>query len=425
MGKLYVAFFTSIIGFCGIVSWMIIDNQVPLKSLLLISVSFLTIFIIGQLMARRSLSLKKRLDSQLENVFEMVPAIIYRCDCNANWTMTFISNQVEMVTGYPSQDFINDEVRSFASIIFSEDCEKVERVIEQAVTERRTYEINYRIVDKARRIRYVYEVGRGVYDEDGKINKLDGVILDISERKLLEQKMDREKSKVIHASKLANFGYMSSSLLARIKGPLLILQDSFNFIKEKTLHGFDSDSSSELFEVLEQSGFILENMSKEIEMVYSLNESSHSDKREKYQIKKIISEGLFLLSEHLKELEVSLIGDEDVYAICNFYEIQQAILNLVLNSKKALKAKSSKWIEISFKYEKDCVVIAVTDAGSGIKNNIANSMFAPFFTTNSSGEGAGLGLSTAMDIAHRHGGNLELDKNSKNTKFVFKIKSGL
>ena len=71
----------------------------------------------------------------------------------------------------------------------------------------------------------------------------------------------------------------------------------------------------------------------------------------------------------------------------------------------------------------DVVEIRVKDNGNGIPNNILDKIFQPFFTTKSSGEGTGLGLSLSYDIITKgHGGELKVEtKEDEGTEFIIQL----
>lgn len=64
------------------------------------------------------------------------------------------------------------------------------------------------------------------------------------------------------------------------------------------------------------------------------------------------------------------------------------------------------------------MLIAITDNGPGIPDEIKDKIFQPFFTTKDTGKGTGLGLSLAYDIVRAHGGELTMESElSKGTEF--------
>ena len=46
-----------------------------------------------------------------------IPGALYRGACDSDWTMDWLSDEVERITGYPASDFIDCSVRTFASVI--------------------------------------------------------------------------------------------------------------------------------------------------------------------------------------------------------------------------------------------------------------------------------------------------------------------
>ena len=123
-----------------------------------------------------------------------IPGAVYRCACDSDWTMEFISEAIEEITGYPASDYIYNQTRSLASIIHPEDRERVEKIVNQALVQRQPYILEYRIIHANGSIRWVYEKGQGIFDPGGKLLWLDGAIFDITERKQAEEALKREQT---------------------------------------------------------------------------------------------------------------------------------------------------------------------------------------------------------------------------------------
>jgi PAS domain S-box-containing protein len=129
---------------------------------------------------RRESECRKSAD-QYRSLVANLPGAVYRCANDANWTMEFISVQIEELTGYPASDFIDNEVRSYNSVIHPEDVIKVVDAVNEGLKHRRPYIIEYRIRHKNGSIVPVYERGAGAYADDGngELLWLDGVIFEV------------------------------------------------------------------------------------------------------------------------------------------------------------------------------------------------------------------------------------------------------
>ena len=114
---------------------------------------------------------------------EAIPCAIYRCACDDDWTMHFLSDAILEVSGYPASDFIGNSVRTYASIIHPDDRKHVRECVLDGVARKESYAVEYRITHADGSVRWVYEKGQGVFGATGETAWLDGVIVDITERR--------------------------------------------------------------------------------------------------------------------------------------------------------------------------------------------------------------------------------------------------
>lgn len=132
----------------------------------------------------------KNEEEQYHSLVTNIPAIVYRCRLDEDWTMQYMSNFTEDLTGYPVSDFLYNRVRSYASIIHPDDIQYVENAVDQGVKTDGRYFIEYRVIDKNEQTRWVFEKGQVVRTEVGEVDFLDGFIMDISERKHVEEVLE-------------------------------------------------------------------------------------------------------------------------------------------------------------------------------------------------------------------------------------------
>jgi len=120
----------------------------------------------------------RRDQDRFRTLVSNIPGAVYRCANDAFWTMEYMSDQIEQLSGYPATDFINNAVRSYKSIVHPEDVIKVVNAVNDGVNAKRPYSIEYRVKHRDGSIRHVYERGTGIHTHDGTLLWLDGVIFD-------------------------------------------------------------------------------------------------------------------------------------------------------------------------------------------------------------------------------------------------------
>jgi len=148
-------------------------------------------------------ALKQNRD-QFESILSNIECITYRCALDKDWTMIYMSSHVDQLTGYPPSDFINNAVRTYETIIHREDAEYVDQSVNEAIESGKPWEVEYRIRHKDGGLRWVYEKGGGVIGTDGKVEYLDGFMINITERKRLEAEMERTATELTQLIDTAN-----------------------------------------------------------------------------------------------------------------------------------------------------------------------------------------------------------------------------
>jgi PAS domain S-box-containing protein len=128
----------------------------------------------------------------------------------------------------------------------------------------------------------------------------------------------------------------------------------------------------------------------------------------------------------LTDLELIIKGDPS--------SLQNALFNLALNAKDAIREEGTITFSTSFvsssdlpacpdlEVTTDCAAISITDTGTGISEEDSKNIFEPFFTTKQKGQGTGLGLSAVLGTVQLHKGyilfNSSLGKGSTFTVYL-------
>jgi hypothetical protein len=134
-------------------------------------------------------------DSVQSNVIESVASrlngFFYRCQNDAGYTMLFLTEGIETLTSYPVNDFLNNRVRTFTSIVDPQDVGAVDAAVGAGVEKRAKWEIDYRLIKRDGHPLWIHESGAGIFDDNGQLMFLEGVCIDISPQKKQEEKLEQ------------------------------------------------------------------------------------------------------------------------------------------------------------------------------------------------------------------------------------------
>jgi len=137
-----------------------------------------------QSLERSSEALREK-EARFRNMVENLPGLAYRCLNDETRTMLYATNAMETLTGFPVSDFLESR-RTFAGLVIPED-RAILAGIQDKVKARETFEIRYRLRRASGDLVWVYERGRGVFDDHGNLLFLNGFISDITDRVRAEQ----------------------------------------------------------------------------------------------------------------------------------------------------------------------------------------------------------------------------------------------
>jgi PAS domain S-box-containing protein len=149
---------------------------------------------------------EQRHRSMLENL----PGVVYRCINDSQWTMLFISDEVEKLTGHPARSFIRNKKINFAELQLAEDQPLLREVVDRDLTNHARFSVEYRIRHANGAVRWVQELGRGIYDPNGELLYIDGFIWDVTAQKEVQLALRAGEQKLASLYQLAPLAILLS-----------------------------------------------------------------------------------------------------------------------------------------------------------------------------------------------------------------------
>ena len=125
----------------------------------------------------------------LTTITDNLVGMIYRCRVDVDWTMEYVSEGCQTLTGYRPDELMLNRRLSYENLTLPEDRARVARVIHAALRIGDAFEVEYRIRRADGQIAWVLERGVGIRNSHGQPAWIEGYIQDISERMAVDEMM--------------------------------------------------------------------------------------------------------------------------------------------------------------------------------------------------------------------------------------------
>ena len=179
------------------------------------------------------------------------------------------------------------------------------------------------------------------------------------------------------------------------------------FNDDKSLRDFESDDLENIYSALNTIESRTQGLLAFVNSYRNLTRIPKPNFRY-FEVKELFERVLSLLHERMKskgiECEVN-VNPSTLKITADPDLLEQVLINLLINASDAIEGRENGKITISaFFNSKAQSIIEVSDNGSGIKQDILEQIFLPFFT--SKPNGSGIGLSLSRQIIHMHKGRI-------------------
>ncbi|WP_286234994.1 MHYT domain-containing protein [Thalassotalea sediminis] len=358
-------------------------------------------------------------EEKYRSLITNIPGIAYRCKETPEWPMIFISDAVESITGYPASDFtLPEPKRSFTELYHPDD---LTRITQSAFFDG-PFNLEYRIIRRDGAVRWVMEQGIHVKMPNHDETWLDGFIMDITERKEMEQalvqaKESAEQAASARASFMANMSHEIRTPMNAIIGFSDILLES-NLAQEQQRHLSTINNSAKsllhlLNDILDSAKLDKGKVELELRDFSLIQEVDEIVSTLWLQAR---NKGLKLTVDVSPKLAKNYKGSPE--------RIRQVLTNLMSN---AIKFTQEGFVTLSVKpIADDNIEFIIADSGIGMDASQLASVFEPFTQADSSMSrrfgGTGLGTTISKQLVELMGGEISAESTlNKGSTFRFNL----
>ena len=106
--------------------------------------------------------------------------MVYRCKCDMDWTMEYVSDNALGLTGYSPDDLMAGRKVVYGTLIYADDRHIVREALQKAVEDKSMFQVLYRIITKTGEQKWVYEKGGPIFSDDGLLEAMEGYIVNVT-----------------------------------------------------------------------------------------------------------------------------------------------------------------------------------------------------------------------------------------------------
>jgi two-component system, NtrC family, sensor kinase len=226
------------------------------------------------------------------------------------------------------------------------------------------------------------------------------------------EELRRAQKHMVQIEKMVSLGTLAATVAHELNNPLEGILTYAKLLRKRMERGIPSTEAAQ--EMVGELSLIADETARCGNIVKNLLLFSREKVGEfkDSDLRSIIERSLKLIDHHLKMHNITYtleMSEPSLILYCDAHQVEEALLALEINAVEAMPESGSIKISVQDVEYLHAVQIAISDTGTGIKEEDMPHIFEPFYTTKRDGKGTGLGLSVVYGIMERHSGSISVD----------------
>lgn len=320
----------------------------------------------------------------------------------------FVNHGVEHLTGYNREELLGQSIFDFTEI--SADNTVDRDGVQGRVLDGKQWEGVVRAVAKSSVVLNLYCVLSPVFNDQGKITNSIAVCREISYELALQNEL-------INTKKMEAVGRLSASFAHEFGNPLFGV---YSVLKDVSMRVDFAAEDRRLLHLAQLECEKMRDMVREFQEQYRHSRVGKINMSAALVLQEVLDEVLPMIDGDQIRTELSLSSEADTL-IVNKSRFSLAVRNIIVNAIESMNGGGGT-LKIKGVLEDEFFKFLISDCGTGIIEEHQDLIFEPFFSTKSTMEGAGLGLSFAYSAVKSLGGNITfVCEEDKGTTFQVSI----